>query len=345
MFLRPVRAALGGLSLLLSAQLGQATAVQAAEVNLYTTREPALVKPLLDRFTAQTGTTVNTVFVQGGLAERLAAEGARSPADIAMVVDVGNLMELVDRNLSQPVESAALSAAVPAGLRAPDGRWFALSTRARAIYASRERISEADAAKLTYEDLADPRFKGRVCIRSGQHPYNTALFSFLLVKHGEAWLRDYLTALKNNLARRAAGGDREVARDILAGLCDVGVANTYYVGLMLSGRGGEEQRRWGGAIRTVLPASGAMVNLSGAVVARHAPNRAEAVKLLEFLVSPEAQKLYAEANFEYPVRPDAALDPIVASFGRLVVGDVPLPEIAAQRVRASRIVDEVGFDQ
>lgn len=320
-------------------------AVQAAEVNLYTTREPALIRPLLERFTQQTGTTVNTVFLQGGLAERLAAEGARSPADLAMVVDIGNLMELVDKGLAQPVRSAALEAAVPANLRDADGRWFALSTRARAIYSSRERLSEADAAKLTYADLADPRFKGRVCIRSGQHPYNTALFAGLLVEHGEAWLRGYLTKLRANLARRAAGGDREVARDILAGLCDVGVANTYYVGLMLSGAGGADQKRWGEAIRVTLPADGAAVNVSGAIVARHAPNRDEAVKLLEFLTSAEAQAVYAEANYEYPVRPGATLNPIVAGFGTLRIGAIPLPQVAAQRAAASRIVDEVGFDR
>lgn len=333
-------AAFGALSLLLCAQLAQA-----AEVNLYTTREPGLIRPLLDRFTQKTGTTVNTVFVQGGLAERLAAEGTRSPADVVMVVDIGNLMDLVDRNLSQPVKSAVLESAVPAGLRGEDGRWFALSTRARAIYVSRERVPEAEGAKLTYEDLADPRFKGKVCIRSGQHPYNTALFSALLVEHDEAWLRDYLTRLKGNLARRPGGGDREVARDIRAGICDVGLANTYYQGIMLSGQGGEEQRAWGQAIRVVLPNDGAMVNVSGAVVASHAPHREEAVKLLEFLVSPEAQALYAEVNFEYPVRADAALHPIVAGFGTLKIGTIPLPEIAAKRARASQIVDEVGFDR
>ncbi|MGY4801510.1 extracellular solute-binding protein [Teichococcus aerofrigidensis] len=337
---RPLRVALGALVLALAAP-----AARSAEVNLYTTREPGLIRPLLDRFTQETGTTVNTVFVQGGLAERLAAEGARSPADLAMVVDIGNLMELVDRDLAQPVQSATLTAAVPSALRGADGRWFALSTRARALYVSRERVSEADAASLTYEDLADPRFRGKVCIRSGQHPYNTALFAALLIKHDEAWLRTYLTGVKANLARRAAGGDREVARDIMAGLCDVGVANTYYMGLMLAGRGGDEQRRWAQAVRVVLPADGAMVNISGAVVARHAPNRAEAVKLLEFLVSPEAQALYAEMNFEYPVRADAPLHPITAGFGPQQALAVSLPEIAAKRVQASRIVDEVGFDR
>ncbi|WP_458095863.1 extracellular solute-binding protein [Roseomonas sp. WA12] len=331
------------LSLLL-APLGLGAA-RAAEVNLYTTREPGLTRPLTDRFTAETGIAVNTVFVQGGLAERLAAEGSRSRADVAMVVDVGNLMELVDRNLTQPVRSPALESAIPANLRDAEGRWFALSTRARAIYASRERIPEAEAARLTYEDLADPRYKGRVCIRSGQHPYNTALFSILMIHHGEPWLRDYLAKLHANLARRATGGDREVARDILAGICDVGLANTYYAGLMLSGRGGDEQKRWGEAVRVVLPANETAVNISGAAVTRHAPNRAEAVRFLEFLTSPEAQTMYADANFENPVRPNTPVNEIVASFGPITPRDVSLPEVAARRAAASRIVDEVGFDR
>jgi iron(III) transport system substrate-binding protein len=337
---RSRKAAFFALSMLLAPAMAGA-----AEVNLYTTREPGLMRPLTERFTKETGIEVNTVFVQGGLAERLAAEGSRSRADVAMVVDVGNLMELVDRNLTQPLESKVLESAIPANLRDPQGRWFALSTRARAIYASRERIPEAEAAKLTYEDLADPRFKGKVCIRSGQHPYNTALFSTLLIHHGEPWLRDYLTKLKGNLARRATGGDREVARDILAGLCDVGLANTYYAGLMLSGRGGEDQKRWGEAVRVILPPNETAVNISGGAVTRHSPNRAEAVRFLEFLVSPEAQTMYANGNFENPVRPNTPTNPIVEGFGSLQPRNVSLPDVAAHRAAASRIVDEVGFDR
>ncbi|WP_338664215.1 extracellular solute-binding protein [Pararoseomonas sp. SCSIO 73927] len=330
------------LLLLLGGPLGGAGA---AEVNVYTTREAGLLRPLTDLFTERTGIQVRTVFVQGGLAERLESEGRRSPADVAIVVDVGNLMELVDRGLTQPVESAALEAAIPAGLRDAQGRWFALSTRARAIYASRERVPEGEAQGLTYEALAEPRWRGKVCVRSGQHPYNTALFSILMIQHGEAWLRDYLTRLKANLARRAAGGDREVARDILAGVCDVGLANTYYAGLMLSGRGGEEQKRWGEAVRVVMPAGGTAVNISAGAVARNAPNRAEAVRLLEFMASPEAQTLYANGNFENPVRPGTPTNPIVESFGALTPREVSMAEVAARRAAVSRIVDEVGFDR
>lgn len=318
----------------------------AADVNLYTTREPGLIQPLLEAFTASSGVKVNTVFLQAGLAERVAAEGVNSPADLLMVVDVGTLLDLAAKGLSQPVRSAPLEAAVPPGLRDPDGHWFALSLRARAILASRDRVAEPP---RTYEDLADPRFRGKVCIRAGQHPYNTSLFSAMLVKSGEAATATFLQGLKANLARRPGGGDREVARDILAGICDVGVANTYYGGLMLSGRGGAEQKTWGEAVRVVLPTfrdgAGTHVNVSGAVVAKHAPNRADAVKLLEFLVTPEAQRAYADANFENPVRPGVSVNPIVAGFGTLTPDTVALPAIAANRAAASQLVDRVAFDR
>ena len=317
-----------------------------AEVNVYTTREPGLIQPLFAAFSEATGVKVNTVFLQAGLAERVAAEGRNSPADVMMTVDIGNLVDLVRRDLAQPVQSPALETAIPAQWRDPEGRWFALTLRARAIFVSKERVAEAP---RTYEDLADPRFKGRVCLRSGNHPYNTSLFSAMIVKYGEPAAAEYLTALKSNLARRPAGGDREVARDILAGICDVGLSNTYYEGLMLSGRGGEEQKRWGEAVRVVLPTFrdgvGTHVNVSGAAVAKHAPNREEAVKLLEFLVTPPAQQLYAAVNFEHPVRLDAAVDPIVATFGPLKPDSASPQAIADKRNEASLLVDRLGFDR
>ena len=194
---------------------GGSTAVVAQDVNLYTTREPGLIRPLLQAFTAKTKIKVNAVFVKDGLAERVAAEGARSPADVLMTVDFGNLVELVDKGVTQPVESAALKAAIPEHLRDPAGHWFALSMRARIIYASKERVRQ-DA--MTYEDLADPKWKGKLCIRSGQHPYNTALVANMIARSGEAATMTWMTGLKANLARKASGWDREVARDILAGI-------------------------------------------------------------------------------------------------------------------------------
>jgi len=315
------------------------------EVNVYTTREPGLIQPLLETFAKETGIKANVIFVKEGLAERVATEGANSPADLLSVVDYGNLIELVDRGLTQPVKSEALEAAIPANLRDADGQWFGLSMRARVIYASKDRVQDET---LTYEDLADPRFKGKVCIRSGQHPYNTSLIAAVIAKDGPEATKDWLTGVKANLARKAGGGDRDVARDILANLCDVGIANSYYVGLMRSGKGGPEQVEWGNAIRVILPTfkdkAGTHVNVSGAAVAKNAPNKENAVKLLEFLASQQAQEIYAKANFEYPVRSGVNPDPIIAELGTLTVDPLPLTEVAKQRKQASELVDVVGFD-
>ena len=321
-----------------------AGAAAAQEVNLYTTREPGLIEPLLEAFTAETGIAVNSIFVRDGLVERVAAEGERSPADLLMTVDFGNLIDLVENDLTQAVDSAVLDSAVPANLRGDDGQWFALSMRARVVYADRD----LDLDSITYEQLADERWRESLCIRSGQHPYNTAMFGAHLVHHGEAATEMWLRGIKANLARAATGGDRDVARDIMGGICEIGVGNSYYVGLMRSGAGGPDQERWGEAIKVLLPTfegGGTHVNISGAAVARHAPNRDEAVRLLEYLVSEAAQKIYAEANYEYPVRQGATIDPIIAALGELRVDATPLEDVAEQRDAASRLVDRVGFDQ
>jgi len=318
----------------------------AGEVNVYTTREPGLIQPLLNSFTERTGIKVNTVFINAGLAERVAAEGARSPADVLMTVDVGSLVELEQRNLTQRLTSPVVEAAMPAWFGDTSANWVPLTLRARVILVSKDRV--ADTA-MTYEQLADPKWKGKVCIRSGNHPYNTALWSAMMAKKGAPATEAYLTALKGNLARKAAGGDRDISRDIMAGLCDVGIANSYYTGLMLAGRGGAEQKKWAEAVRVIMPTfaegGGTHVNLSGASVARYAPNVANGRKLIEFLLSPEAQKIYAEANFEHPVLASTVLHPIVAGFGTLKVDGTSLIEIARQRVAASQMVDRVGFDK
>ena len=329
------------------AALMASTAAQAAEeLTLYTTREPGLIQPLLAAFTATTRVQVNTVFVKDGLLERVKAEGQRSPADVLMTVDVGNLLDLVEGGATQPVKSAALESAVPAHLRGTDGQWFALSMRARVLYADKDLKLGA----FRYEDLADPKWKGKVCIRAGQHPYNTALVAALIAHDGEARAEQWLRGVKANLARKATGGDSDVARDILGGICDVGLANSYYVGHMKASKEGTDARRWGDAIQVVRPAfangGGTHVNISGAAVARHAPQRANAVRLLEFLVSAPAQELYAQANYEYPVRKGVALDPIIGeTIGELRIDALPLTEIARHRKQASMLIDKVGFDR
>lgn len=321
-------------------------ALAANELTLYTTREPGLIQPLLAAFTAQTQIQVNTVFVKDGLLERVKAEGARSPADVLMTVDVGNLLDLVEGGVTQPVKSAALESAIPANLRGADGQWFTLSMRARVLYAEKGLPLRS----FRYEDLADPKYKGKVCIRAGQHPYNTALIAAMIAHDGEAKTEQWLQGVKANLARKATGGDRDVARDILGGICDIGLANAYYVGHMKNAEAGTDARKWGDAIKVIRPtfanekSGGTHVNVSGAAVAAHAPNKANAVKLLDFLVSEPAQALYAQANYEYPVRKGVKLDPVIASFGELKVDPLPLTEIAKYRKQASELVDKVGFD-
>ncbi len=337
-----LRAALMGGAVAISAA-STGAAVQADEVNIYTTREPGLIQPLLDAYTEKTGVKVNTVFLKDGMPERVASEGESSPADLLMTVDAGNLADLVDKGLTQPVESAVLAEAVPENLRDAEGNWFALSMRARVLYAAKDLGLDS----FQYADLADPEYKGRVCIRSGQHPYNTALFAAYDVHHGAEATEEWLSGIKANLARKAAGGDREVAKDILGGICDIGIANSYYVGLMRSGRGGDEQKAWGDAIKVILPTfenGGTHVNISGAAVAKHAPNRDQAVALLEYLVSDEAQELYAQANFEYPVKAGVAVDPIIAEFGELKIDPTPIIEIVAKRKEASELAEKVGID-
>ena len=322
------------------------SAAVAADVNLYTTREPKLIQPLLDEFTKDTGIKVNTVFVKDGLIERVKAAGEKSPADVLMTVDIGNLLDLVEAGITQPVQSSTLNEVIPANLRGADNQWYTLSLRDRVAYVAKD----LDVNAITYEAFADPKWKGKVCIRSGQHPYNTALIAAMIAHDGpeaaEAWLRN----VKNNLARKAAGGDRDVARDILGGICDIGIANAYYVGRMKNSEPGTDARKWGDAIKVVRPtfanekSKGTHVNISGASVAKHAPNKDNAVKLLEYLVSDKAQNLYANANYEYPVRKGVKLDPVVASFGELVVDPLPLTEIAKHRKLASELVDKVGFN-
>lgn len=320
-----------------------AGAAQAQDVNVYTTREPGLFAPLAAAFTAKTGIKVNTVFVKDGLAERVAAEGAASPADVLMAVDIGNLVQLVDKGITQPLKVAAVEQAVPANLRAGDDQWAALSLRARSVWADKKLGLKA----MTYEDLADPKWKGKVCIRSGQHAYNTALIAAVIAHAGEAKAEEWLKGVKANLARKPGGGDRDVARDILGGTCEIGVANTYYMGLMRSGKGGPEQKGWGDGVDVVLPVfsgAGTHVNASGVALAKFAPNAVNARKLVEFLVSAEGQKIYAEQNFEYPVVKGVPLDPAVAGMGELKPDTIPLAEIARHRKAASLLVDKVGFD-
>lgn len=329
-------------SLLTAIVTGPAFAASAQTVNVYTTREPALLNPVLEAFTRDTGVKVNSVFLKDGLEERIKAEGANSPADVMIMVDAARLISAAQAGITQPIESAEVIGEVPAHLRDEKNNWVALTQRTRVVYASKERVAQN---AITYEELADPKWKGRVCIRSGQSDYNNSLFGAAVARMGEAKAETWLAGIKANLARKPAGGDREVARDIQAGLCDIGVGNTYYVGLMLNRE--PERKVWGEAVKvlqTTFAGGGTHVNISGAAIARNAPNKAEAVKLISYMLGEKAQALYANGNFEYPVRTTVAASETVKQFGPIKADSTSLLEIAKGRKAASNIVDKVGFD-
>jgi iron(III) transport system substrate-binding protein len=313
-----------------------------ADVNIYTTRQPELIQPVMDAFTSETGIAVNLAFVDDGLVERLRAEGARSPADLVMTVDIANLKQIVDADVIQPVDSETLTTAVPAALRSDENLWFGLTTRARIVYASRDRVAEGEVT--TYEDLASDKWQGRICTRSGLHNYNLALMSAVISHAGEDAAKDWAAGVHSNLARKPEGNDRAQVKAIWAGECDISLGNTYYMGKMLQD---EEQTEWANSVRIVFPTftdGGTHVNVSGVAMTKAAPNREEALQLMEFLVSPTAQSIYAELNYEYPVIEDAAVSDLVAEWGSFTADETGLSELADNRPTALRIMEEVNFD-
>ncbi|MDX5297962.1 MAG: extracellular solute-binding protein, partial [Gammaproteobacteria bacterium] len=201
-----------------------ATGAQAAqEVNVYSYRQPFLIEPIFDAFTRETGIKVNVVFAKTGLEERLKREGKNSPADLILTVDVGRMDDLVNDGLTQPVSSEKLNTNIPASYRDPEGRWFSLTSRARVLFASRERVPEGTVK--TYEELADPKWKGKLCSRSGKHAYNVALIASMIAHHGEADAEKWLKGVKDNLARKPQGGDRDQIKAIKEGVCDLAIGN------------------------------------------------------------------------------------------------------------------------
>jgi iron(III) transport system substrate-binding protein len=314
------------------------------DVNVYTYRQPSLINPLFEAFTAKTGIQVKAVFAEKGLVERLAQEGRNSPADLLMTADVGRLVEAANRGLAQPVTSPAILEKVPENLRDKDNQWFGLTMRARVIYASAER---ANIESITYEELADPKWKGKICVRPGEHPYNVALFAAMIAHKGEDATREWLKGLKANLAIKPSGNDRAQAKSVFAGECDLAIANTYYMGKMMTNNEEPEQKEWAKAVKIVFPTSpdfGTHVNISGVLLTKNAPNKDNAIKLMEFLASDEAQRLYADGNFEYPVNPAIGPSEIVKSWGTFTPDKLNVAEIAKFEPAAIKLVDEVQFN-
>ena len=315
---------------------------QSGEVNVYTYREAKLIQPMFDAFTKETGIKVNMISASSGLEQRIKTEGANSPADVLLTVDIARLEDAVKAGITQPIKSEALDKIVAPQYRDPEGHWYGISMRARVVYASKARVAQNT---ITYEELADPKWKGKICIRSGQYIYNNALFAAAIAHMGEAKTEEWLKGVKANLAQKPSGGDREVARDIAAGKCDIGLGNTYYWALMNDREA--DKKAWAEATKVILSTfkdGGTHVNLSGVVLAKHAPNKANAMKLIEWLVGETAQHMYADINYEYPLRPGIAINKTIASYGPLKADPLPLATIAENKKKAATLVDKVGFD-
>lgn len=317
------------------------SSVQAAEeVNVYSYRQPFLVEPMFNEFTNKTGIKVNVVFAKKGMAERLAREGEYSPADVLLTTDISRMIQLQEKKLIQPVNTEKLLAAVPSHLRAEDNTWFALTTRVRNIYSSK-RLGHVD---LSYEDLADPKYKGKICTRSGKHPYNVALVASMIAYHGEAETLTWLKGVKHNLARKPQGNDRGQVQAIHQNLCDISLGNSYYFGNMLQDA---KQKIWAEAVNINFPNQnnrGAHINISGIALAKYSPNKDNALALMNFLVSKKAQQMYADVNMEYPVRVDVQPSDIVASWGEFKADVLPLSTIAKHHKTALALLDKAKFD-
>ena len=312
----------------------------AEEVNVYSYRQPFLVEPLFNKFTESTHIKVNVVFAKKGMAERLAREGKYSPADILLTTDISRLVELRDKDLVQAVNSPILDSAIPKQYHAQDNTWFALTTRVRNIY-SAKRLGKIN---LSYEDLADAKYKGRICSRSGKHPYNVALVASMISVHGEAYTLDWLEKVKANLARKPQGSDRGQVQAIHQKLCDISLGNSYYFGKMLKD---DKQKVWADEVYINFPNQdnrGAHINISGVAMAKYAPNTKNAQALMEFLVSEPAQLLYAETNMEYPVVKGVPVSTMVASWGNFKADTLSLEKIAKNRKLALTLLDKAQFD-
>ena len=329
--------------LLATTVLGFGALASAETVTVYSYRQPDLIAPLLDAFSAESGLDVEAVYLKSGMIERVQEEGDNSPADVFLTVDISRLVALKDAGVTQAVSFEAVNGNIPAQYRDGDGHWYGLTQRGRVFYVS----TELDNPPATYEDLANPAYAGMICLRDGQHPYNNALFASLITNLGLEASTAWMEGLKANLARTPTGNDRAQAKGIYEGECMIGLGNSYYVGLMITNEEEPEQQEWAAAMNVVLPNAagrGTHMNISGMAMAVNSPNPAGAQALMEFLASDEAQEIYAEIVFEYPVSPNAAPSALVAGFGDLNPDTLPLTEIAANSAAASELVDAIGLN-
>lgn len=331
------------LALITSAAAASTSALAANEVNVYSYRQPYLIEPMLKDFEKQTGIKVNVIFADKGLEERVKQEGELSPADVLLTVDISRVMKIVKAGVSQPVESKVLESNIPAQFRDSNGDWYGLTKRARVIYTSKDRVGKLPAG-FDYLDLAKPEYKGKVCVRSGKNAYNVSLFASMIAHYGEEATKAFLQGLKANLAQKPQGGDRDQVKAIKEGICDYALGNSYYYGKMLDD---EKQKAWAESAILNFPQGkfGTHFNISAVAVAKHSPNKANAIKLIEFLSGDKAQALYAQLNHEYPVKEGVKPSELVAGWGSYTADAIKLEDIAKNYNAALKLVDEVKFDE
>jgi len=315
------------------------------ELNIYSHRQPFLINPFLEEFTKKTGINTNVIYSTKGLAQRLRSEGKNSPADVVLTVDIGRLYIYQDLELLSSINSEKLLKNIPSHLRSSDNTWFGLSKRARIIVMSKDRVDKGAITRI--EDLADPRWKGKICTRPGSHVYSRALMSSMIAEHGLEKAEKWASGLVSNLARRPQGNDRAQVKAIFEGQCDVAIINNYYFG-KLKYSDIEEQRDWASSLNLVFPNQsendrGAHINISGGGVAKYSKNKDSAVKLLEFLTDEFAQKLYGEINFEYPVNLKVEPSEELKSWGAFKEDKLPILKIAKLSREAQKIIDRVGW--
>ena len=314
------------------------------ELNIYSHRQPFLINPFIEAYEKRSGVKVNTVYAKKGLAQRLQAEGSRSPADIVLTVDIARLYVYADKDLLAAVDSAVLRKNIPAHLRDPGNRWFAFSKRARVVVASK---AAKDAGLIRrYEDLTDARWKGRICARPGSHVYNRALIASFIQAHGEAGALAWARGVVANLARRPQGNDRAQVKAIFEGVCDISIINNYYFGKLKHSEV-PAHRKWAKAVSLIFPnqdGRGAHINISGGGVAKHSRAKDRAVGFLEFLTSEAAQRLYGSVNFEYPVNPAIEPPAELRSWGGGFKEDrIPIARIAELAPTAQLVIDRAGW--
>ena len=319
--------------------------VLSKEINIYSHRQPFLINPFLEEFTNETGIKTNVIYSKKGLAQRLQSEGENSPADVILTVDIGRLYIYSDLDLLAQINSDKLIKSIPSHLRSPDNYWFALSKRARVIAVNKDVIKDGEITRL--EDLADPKWNGQICSRPGSHVYNRGIMASVLAQYGEVKAEEWAKGLVNNFARRPQGNDRAQIKSIYEGECNIAIINNYYYGKLKFSED-PEQRKWAEKVKLVFPNQaegdrGAHVNISGGGVAKHSKNKAEAIKLLEFLTNEKAQQLYGEINFEYPVNPNIPPSKELNSWGKFREDQVPIIKIAELAPLAQKIIDRVGW--